>query len=97
MLSDPTPVRVAGACAAAVRSGMGGSWAGCGGEPVLAAEWVEPHTRHRWLVFACADHRDLFDGARPLTDADRRELESRREAEARALRGERWVPPQPLR
>ena len=78
MLDDPTPIHVASVCAAAVRSGAGGSWRSCIGQPTLAAEWLEPHTGQLWLIFMCELHRDFVQGARPLTDADEaRQLEHR--------------------
>jgi hypothetical protein len=96
MLDDPTPIRVANACAAAVRSGAGGSWRSCMGRPTLAAEWLEPHTGKLWLIFVCELHRDLVEGTRPLTDTDEAELCSRRDAVRRALCGQPWERPRPL-
>jgi hypothetical protein len=95
MLDDPTPIRVAGTCAAAVRSGAGGSWRSCMDQPVLAADWLEPHTGKLWLIFLCELHRDLVEDTRPLTDADTAELHDRRDAVRRALSGQPWDRPRP--
>jgi hypothetical protein len=49
-----------------------------------------------WLVFACDQHVDEIDAARPLLKRDEAVrlvwLEQRR----RALAGRRWEPPKPL-
>jgi AcrR family transcriptional regulator len=64
--------------------------------PGRAQRKRRPRTHKRWLMFACAEHRTLFGNARALTDADRAELEQRRQAERRALAGQRWMPPTPM-
>jgi hypothetical protein len=83
---DPTPVNfgVPG-CPAMVRRGSG-QWAHCPGVPEWAGTVGEG--RHRYVVFACGAHREVVDGARAMTDADRAELAHRREQWARAKRGE---------
>jgi hypothetical protein len=95
MPDDPVPLRPAAGCAAAVHRASG-QFASCMGQPVYAAVWREPHTRRRWQLFLCSVHRGAVEGAHPITDAEQVELQRRREAEQRALRGGGWAPPKPL-
>lgn len=98
LVHDPVPIRAAAAgCCATVRGGVVGQWATCPGAPRYAARWTSPTAPSRaWRVLLCDEHRDLVDGARPMTDADRQALQLRRDREAAARRGERWIRPRPL-
>jgi hypothetical protein len=49
------------------------------------------------LIFLCDVHTGVIDEeVHPITDAERIELDRRREASRRALAGQLWERPQPL-
>ena len=95
MFDDPTPLRPAAGCAAAVHR-HSGQWASCPGVPMHASVWLVPHSRKRWKVFLCDAHRGEVDGAWTLTEDDRTELEHRRRQEQLGLSGKPYQRARPL-
>jgi hypothetical protein len=101
VLDDPTPVCFGNAgCPAMARYGRG-QWTSCGAEPELAGyltvtEHVPVAQRGIYRLFVCLAHAYLVDGAAPMTEADRAELEHRREQERLALAGKRYERVRPL-
>ena len=87
-------------CGAARQTGPAGSFRSCGGRPSCAGVKLHRSPIRRqlecWLVFACAEHVDEIDAARPLLERDEAVRQVWLEQRRRALAGRRWEPPKPL-
>ena len=83
---DPIPINYGNAgCPAMVRHVVG-QYTSCGGPPTHAG-YVRVKGKGRIRVFPCTEHACQVDGAAPMTNEDRAELEGRREQNRRALAG----------
>lgn len=86
-----------GGCLCAVASGGQCGPRSCD-EPVThAGTRFFPYDKSLWLAFACEGHADVLTDPRPLTDRDRRELETRQRNHDLAMSGKPYIRPKPLR
>jgi hypothetical protein len=87
-------------CGAARQTGPAGSFRSCEGRPSHAGVKLHRSPIRRqlecWLVFACAEHVDEIDAARPMLERDEAVRQVWLEQRRRALAGRRWDPPKPL-
>ncbi len=94
-LDYPTPMNVGvPGCQAMMRAGAR-QWAHCPRTPEVTGTVGRGARRYR--VFACELHVGHVDHPRPMTDADRAELEHRREQWRRAKRGLPFERVQPIK
>jgi hypothetical protein len=102
VLDDPTPTNFGNAgCPGMVRYGHG-QWTSCGAEPEVAgfpdrSEYVPVARRGTYLLFTCRAHIRLVTDPRPMTEADRTELEHRREQDRLGLAGRPYERVQPIK
>ena len=87
-------------CGAARQTGPAGSFRSCERRPSHAGVKLHRSPIRRqlecWLVFACAEHVDEIDAARPLLERDEAVRQVWLAQRRRALAGRRWEPPKPL-
>jgi hypothetical protein len=102
MLDDPTPVCFGNpGCPAMIRRNRG-QWGSCPAEPEFAGylsiiEHVLVDRRGIYVLFTCRAHTALVTDPRPMTEADRAELEHRQEQWRLGLAGRPYERVQPVK